>query len=529
MVAPFGTGHIAVRTLSAQTRSPNDLASLAMMAAGNGNWTEAARRWCDCLDQAGGKVQANWLEGYVQALIALERLDDAGLICNRLSYEFANAPESAVCLARLATKLSNWHSADRHWRDASNLLGERIDPSLLREHAGVLAKLGRFHEAETICRSVLARNRTDPLAAAALARIAAQRGSFREAIDLWHTILDQNKRRTRPNWWWELARCHMALQQWHQADEIFDELINCWPEFLNGYEGRARCAMKQQNWAEAARRWRDTLTRFEGRCSPASRGDLGLSLLTLNRLDAAQKVYRDLADEFSDQPVGHAGLANVAARRNDWRTSVDCWRSATTATGGKVHDGNLVAYARALRSIGMFERSDGILQEIIDRRPEWEMGWIELAKNAMVERKMDLAAERWEAIALRFRRHAYHDVSYEQHRAGMFDGGIEIEERPRKRVDTPDDAIQHIANVRTFRAGLIPFLATQTYARRFPDSEFIQISAMQEMKVNIRTASDLDRYLNMSAELCNRFPDSRRLAIFRGMALVAADRVDEVQ
>ncbi|WP_158069509.1 sulfotransferase [Moorena bouillonii] len=118
-----------------------------------------------------------------------------------------------------------------------------------------------------------------------------------------------------------------------EAEAVFQELSQRYPEKLQGYEGLARVAQQTQQWELAQQRWEKVLELSPNHIRAlVSKGN---TLIELRKYQAAEAVFEELSHQHPDQPQGYEGLARVAQQTKQWELALERWNIAISKTKAK--------------------------------------------------------------------------------------------------------------------------------------------------------------------------------------------------
>lgn len=160
------------------------------------------------------------------------------------------------------------------------------------------------------------------------ALVAAHLEDWPACARLWQESLARCPTDLHQSWWLAShADALLRVGQLERAAEINAALRARWPEDPAGWRGGALLALRNEDWAGAARFWRACLARTTEENQPlwywASLAD---ALMKQRDHDAAAAVYQSIRERWPGDPLGWQGSAVVAAQLERWEEAAEFWK-----------------------------------------------------------------------------------------------------------------------------------------------------------------------------------------------------------
>jgi glycosyltransferase involved in cell wall biosynthesis len=124
----------------------------------------------------------------------------------------------------------------------------------------------------------------------------------------------------------------------------------------------------------------------------------GYALTSAGLIDEANTLFKALATSFPDDFRGYAGLAELAERRWQWKTALECWNKAVPAAPRPCHAQLAARKARCLVQIGQIDLAKQLLISVSDQLE----GLIGLARIASMTAPPKTASAHWEHCTKRY-------------------------------------------------------------------------------------------------------------------------------
>ncbi|WP_293081092.1 tetratricopeptide repeat protein [Okeania sp. SIO3B5] len=214
------------------------------------------------------------------------------------------------------------------------------------------------------------------------------------------------------------------LSRFDEAEAVFQQLIEKYPNQPFGYEGYARLSHSLDNSESALKIWSKATVKFpENMDFQVEKGNL---LIKLSRFDEADAVFQQLIEKHPELPSIYERYATVANCLADWELALERWENAIT----KLPD-DFNCYLQkgdVLTNLFRYEEAETWWEKVIAQYPDRHEG---LSKSAALARHLGnnkLAWKRFEQIIEKFPGHirAYSEAARELISMGRF---AEAEER----------------------------------------------------------------------------------------------------
>jgi|GEM_PF-2795021 len=155
----------------------------------------------------------------------------------------------------------------------------------------------------------------------------------------------------------------LDLGRTDEAEQLFRDLLAENPGLPKVYLALARLYTQRSDWKNCAETGRRAVENDSA--VPQTRNLQGQALLTLNRIDEATQVFRDLIEAAPDTPTGYLGLAQTSARQDDWET---CARTGALALEhGIDHPQITNLHGQALVELKRFAELRDLLADYFER------------------------------------------------------------------------------------------------------------------------------------------------------------------
>lgn len=228
--------------------------------------------------------------------------------------------ESLYGLALVAERKADWAAAVAKWEACLALFPahESATKWQVRRAEGLLL-LSRYDEAARVFGELAAHAGKRPRLAGhvGLARTAKLRGDWSAAAEYWRSCLERfPKDGDAELWRMELA--HALVESEHLAEAVleYQAVLSKSPGHVEAREALARTVEKQGRFQDALDLFKACLAEFpEHPQVPRWQATMASLWLRLGDFDAAEAGFRQLAEQYPDNPMGSRGLAKVEQRR----------------------------------------------------------------------------------------------------------------------------------------------------------------------------------------------------------------------
>jgi tetratricopeptide (TPR) repeat protein len=244
-------------------------------------------------------------------LVEADLLSDAHELYRELGEQFPEEPQGLAGMAHVAMLRQSWQEALTCWDELIARFSDKLVPYWPAGRATALMQLSNLDEAEIVFRGLTRDFNDDPEGFVGLARIAMARGLWRDALARWDEVLARFGDQDKPGWQAGRATALTELEQFEEAESIFQHLALTFPARSNGFVGLATIATRTSLWQEALARWDEVIARFSGAENPHWQASRAHLLLGLGRGDEAEATFRKLIDSAPDSPIGLLGLLRL--------------------------------------------------------------------------------------------------------------------------------------------------------------------------------------------------------------------------
>lgn len=297
--------------------SPPGFVGMAHVAVKRWDWGEALVRWQTVLARFSARQQAFWLASFATALMELGRFDEAENVFRDLLRDFTDDPHGVVGLARLSMSRGLWVDALAFWDQAIDKFGQQAAPDGEASRAAVLSQLDRLDDAESIFHRLLDDSPTQPGGFVGLAQIAMRRREWEMALNRWDDVIARFPDSRHPNWILTRAHVLLELSRTDEAESVFRQTIQRYPDSLNAHLGLIRLLILTGKPDLA-------LTELQsspfGSCKIAAVIEKKFEILTmLRRLDEARAEFQQTLSQTDDASILNVLFTHTAPLYSGWR------------------------------------------------------------------------------------------------------------------------------------------------------------------------------------------------------------------
>ncbi len=204
----------------------------------------------------------------------------------------------------------------------------------------------------------------------------------------------------------------MDTERLIKAEQEFQKLIQTQPDSPAGYMGMIQVASLQRDWKQALRLWDICLTRFPSLVLPHGLLAKLRVLLSLEDIEGAEELCRELQDTHPNYFGGIYGMVLVAEAKRDWREAERLLEICLEKFPG-VMDGEWQAEkAGTLIRQNRLDEAERLLDEVIRRYPGCPEGYLSSAVLADKKHDLMLSRERWEKAGRLFPGHKEIQLGY---------------------------------------------------------------------------------------------------------------------
>ncbi|MGB3508614.1 MAG: tetratricopeptide repeat protein [Microcoleaceae cyanobacterium] len=190
----------------------------------------------------------------------------------------------------------------------------------------------------------------------------------------------------------------ITLGKFEEAEKVFRQLKEIYPELPNGYEGYARVSHSLADWELGLERWENAISQFPGNIGFAVQK--GNVLINLSRFDEAERVFLELIEKFPAQPHGYEGYARVSHSLADWELGLERWEYTISQLP---HYFNFyVQKGNVLITLFRYQEAENVFEKLVEKYPYRHQGYDGLARVSMQAQKWELALTRWQTTIDKF-------------------------------------------------------------------------------------------------------------------------------
>jgi glycosyltransferase involved in cell wall biosynthesis/tetratricopeptide (TPR) repeat protein len=368
---------------------------LAQIAEKDRNWQLALTKWENIINKF--PEQVNGWNGKANCLLQLQRWDEATKVSEDIIEKFPDKIHGYHRLANIATKQRNWQLSLLRWQQVHEKFPD--DFWGIYGQGDALLQLGQLEEAENIYQQVITKFPNRVEGQAGLTKVANQRQNI-NTTNL-SKIANQNTDNTKKDdllVWNNQVNQLLKLNQLESAEKLAQEMIEKFPDKINGYHRLANVADKQRDWQLSLFRWQQVHEKFPndfwGICGQAN------TLLNLNRLAEAEKFYQLAIEKFPGRIEGYEGIARIAEKNQDWQLALNIWQDITIKFPESINGWN--SQANSLLQLQRWDEATKISEEMIEKFPDKINGYHRLANIADKQRDWQLSLLRWQQVHEKF-------------------------------------------------------------------------------------------------------------------------------
>ena len=383
----------------ALTRFPGSLElfmNYAWCAEDRNDDDETERRWqlvCERFpDASQGPVRL------AAQLSKMGRFDQADAMLIQAMARLPDREDLLTAYAWVAHDRQDWSAALRRWEAVITHGQDLRQPRHLA--AVALDALGRYGEASQVLAPALRMFPDDEELAVLNAWLATRQRDCDEAQRLWRDV--RARFAGQIDGYRGEAAALVDVGRLDEADALLAEGLARFADNFDLASDHARLAERRPDWALAAARWREVVSRCPQ--EPAAHIALVNSLARSAKLDDAQNVILGALHRFPNDLAVAAAEAEVAAARRDWPKAIEIW----TAIQARFPDDarGPVGLGHTLREAGQLERAEQCLAAAAQRFPQSPELAVQWALTLSAQRHWPKALAMWASLKERFPGHA---------------------------------------------------------------------------------------------------------------------------
>ena len=224
------------------------------------------------------------------------------------------------------------------------------------------------------------------------AKDAAKSRNWTLALENWNLIL-----RGSPNKLVSLlgkAKALLHLKRFNDAENIYNRIIEQFPDKALGYDGLAQVAAQKQQLELALDRCLSIKSQFPDYVPTQVRE--GNILLRMGQIDEAEKAFVRIAELYPDAVGAHIGMVRVAMRRQQWQLALQRCSSLVEKYPANVS-------VRAIRGeilleIGQLKEAEATFANIAQKYPRSIEGFKGLMRMSMRSEQWKVALQQFEQL-----------------------------------------------------------------------------------------------------------------------------------
>ena len=166
---------------------PRGIAGLAQLAYRKQDWETALTRWNDCFSKFGRQAQSWWYSSKGNALLQLNRLDEAEEIFHELIRIHPDRPQGFVGLAQSAQRRRDWETALSRWSLVIDKFPKDLNARIRKGY--MLINMERFAEAESVFEETTAGRPDDSAPLMGLVHVARAKMDSESVITRYDSLL----------------------------------------------------------------------------------------------------------------------------------------------------------------------------------------------------------------------------------------------------------------------------------------------------------------------------------------------------
>ncbi|HLG90577.1 MAG TPA: glycosyltransferase domain-containing protein [Candidatus Saccharimonadales bacterium] len=166
-------------------------AEFAEISSSRKDWSEAAKRWQEILDELGETANENV---YVRLSVALAKVGDfekANQTAQRGLKSLSNNVAVHVAYARVAIEGRDWSEAAKRWQEILDEFSAKLSPQVLATAASSYRRAGKLKKAGEVVAAALEKYGREPQLLIEQAEITNAQRHWQKSIKRWQTALHE--------------------------------------------------------------------------------------------------------------------------------------------------------------------------------------------------------------------------------------------------------------------------------------------------------------------------------------------------
>ena len=353
-----------------------------------GDWELALKRWSEAVFKFPENIDFQVQKA--NALINLSRFDEAELVFQQLIEKYPNQPKGYESYGKLIHSLGDWELGLKLWSEAVVKFPENIGFQV--QKGNILINLSRFDEAEAVFQQLIEKYPNQPDGYERCAALTQSLGDWELALKRWSEVVVQFPENI--GFQVQKANALINLSQFDEAEAVFQQLIEKYPNQPDGYDGYGRVTHSLADWELALERWENAIAKFPGHFNfYLQKGDV---LANLFRYEEAETWWEKVIALY---PARHEGLSKSAALARLLGNREFAWQRFEQAI--EKFPGHIPAYceaAKELIAMGRFAEAEEKFLQALQRNPNDLTTLLQGGILASQQGNRELALERFERV-----------------------------------------------------------------------------------------------------------------------------------
>jgi tetratricopeptide (TPR) repeat protein len=302
-------------------KNGHEIAQQALACAKNSDHAEAIGLYRQALEL--DVDQPSWVyAGLGNQLLQNKQIDDAEPVFLAACEKYPEQPHGCIGMATIAQRRGQWQLALERWNECLRKFPQQVVSSWHLHRGNALLQLGYVSEAEQVFQALTISQPDQPGGWVALAQSAKLRQDWESALTRWENVVTRFPNDTNAHI--QSANILIAMGRFDEAEALFQQASEQWPDNPALQEGLARVAQNRGEYVLAATRWQSISQRFPGNLQLLA--DYIRSLLNVFEFNKALELYAAAAENSQDAEF-LAVLADIHTSRFDWAPALEAMRS----------------------------------------------------------------------------------------------------------------------------------------------------------------------------------------------------------
>ncbi|MDY7002946.1 MAG: tetratricopeptide repeat protein [Cyanobacteriota bacterium] len=391
---------------------PHGYERCAALTHSLGDWELALKRWSEAIAKFPDNIDFQVQKGNI--LINLSRFDEAEAVFQQLIEKYPDRPHGYERYAALTHSLGDWELALKRWSEAVVKFPKNIGFQV--QKGNILINLSRFNEAEAVFQQLIEKYPDMPHGYERYAALTHSLGDWELALKRWSEAI----LKFPDNMGFQVHKGNalINLSRFNEAEAVFQQLIEEYPNQPRGYEGYARVAQSFADWELARERWENAISHLPDDIN--FRFQKGNVLIKLSRFDEAETVFQEIIEQYPQHYCGYDGYGRVADSLADWELALERWENAIAKL--PQHFNFYLQKGDVLANLFRYEEAETWWEKVIALYPDRHEGLSKSAALARLLGNREFALQRFEQTIEKFPGHipAYCEAAKESIAMGRF-------------------------------------------------------------------------------------------------------------